>query len=96
MLIISMSTPPTPRGHLGPKPTPAIALVAAAAVAPTPVRAARPWSRTCGGCVFSGDYDGAPLARTGSCATDCTSLDLRDKVITSCADDAFSDMGALE
>jgi hypothetical protein len=65
-------------------------------VAPTPVRAARPWSWTCGGCVFSGDYDGAPLARTGSCATDCTVLDLRNKAITSCADDAFSDMGALE
>ena len=54
-----------------------------------------PWSRTCGGCVFSGDEDGAPLTRTGSCATDCTELFLLHKGITSCADDAFSDMGAL-
>ena len=50
---------------------------------------------TCGGCVFSGDYDGAPLTRTGSCATGCTYLDLGNKAITSCADDAFSDMGTL-
>jgi hypothetical protein len=87
-----------------PKAAPALALVAAAAVAPVPsVRAdhsrsgqSGPWSVTCGGCTFSGNYAGAPLARTGSCATDCTVLDLRNKAITSCADDAFSDMGALE
>ena len=46
--------------------------------------------------MFSGDYDGAPLARTGLFATDCTNLYLQNKAITSCADDAFSDMGALE
>ena len=86
-----------------PKAAPALALVAAAAVAPVPsVRAdhsrdghSGPWSVTCGGCEFSGNYDGAPLARTGSCATDCTVLDLENRGITSCADDAFSDMGAL-
>ena len=86
-----------------PKAAPALALVAAAAVAPVPsVRAYDygrphygPWSVTCGGCTFSVNYAGAPLARTGSCATDCTVLDLRYKAITSCADDAFSDMGAL-
>ena len=86
-----------------PKAAPALALVAAAAVAPVPsVRAdhsrtghSGPWSVTCGGCTFSGNYAGAPLARTGSCATDCTQLWLEYKGITSCADDAFSDMGAL-
>ena len=87
-----------------PKAAPALALVAAAAVAPVPsVRADHyghssedgPWSVTCGGCTFSGNYAGAPLARTGSCATDCTELDLWNRGITSCADDAFSDMGAL-
>ena len=91
-----------------PKAAPALALVAAAAVAPVPsVRAdhgfshggcttcSGPWSVTCGGCTFSGDYGGAPLTRTGSCATDCTQLHLNGKAITSCADDAFSDMGAL-
>ena len=88
-----------------PKAAPALALVAAAAVAPVPsVRADHyghssedgPWSVTCGGCTFSGNYAGAPLARTGSCATDCTSLDLRWRAITSMPGDPFADMGALE
>ena len=55
--------------------------------------------------MFSGDYDGAPLVRTerslGSCntgsyGTNCRYLTLDNRGITSCADDAFSDMGALE
>ena len=87
-----------------PKAAPALALVAAAAVAPVPsVRAdhsttghSGPWSVTCGGCTFSGNYAGAPLARTGSCATDCTDLDLRYRAITSMPGDPFADMGALE
>ena len=87
-----------------PKAAPALALVAAAAVAPVPsVRAdhsrtghSGPWSVTCGGCTFSGNYAGAPLARTGSCATDCTSLDLSNRAITSMPGDPFADMGALE
>jgi len=89
-----------------PKAAPALALVAAAAVAPVPsVRADHyerhssedgPWSVTCGGCTFSGNYAGAPLARTGSCATDCTSLDLSYRAITSMPGDPFADMGALE
>ena len=86
-----------------PKAAPALALVAAAAVAPVPsVRAdhsrdghSGPWSVTCGGCTFSGNYAGAPLARTGSCATDCTSLDLSYRAITSIPGDPFADMGAL-
>ena len=97
-----------------PKAAPALALVAAAAVAPVPsVRADHyghisedvPWSVTCGGCTFSGNYAGAPLARTGSCATDCTDsvggphapeLDLSFRAITSMPGDPFADMGALE
>ena len=51
---------------------------------------------TCGGCTFSGNYAGAPLARTGSCATDCTELDLSYRAITSMPGDPFADMGALE
>ena len=90
--------------RLSPKAAPALALVAAAAVAPVPsVRAdhattghSGPWSVTCGGCEFSGNYDGAPLARTGSCATDCTELDLSYRAITSMPGDPFADMGALE
>ena len=86
-----------------PKAAPALALVAAAAVAPVPsVRAdhsrtghSGPWSVTCGGCTFSGNYAGAPLARTGSCATDCTDLDLSYRAITSMPGDPFADMGAL-
>ena len=87
-----------------PKAAPALALVAAAAVAPVPsVRAdhsrdghSGPWSVTCGGCTFSGNYAGAPLARTGSCATDCIELDLGYRAITSMPGDPFADMGALE
>jgi hypothetical protein len=87
---------------LGPKPAPVLALVTAAAVAPTPVRAEHaawhsgPWSVTCGGCTFSGDYGGAPLTRTGSCATDCTILSLGLRAITSLENDPFAGMGALE
>ena len=90
--------------RLSPKAAPALALVTAAAVAPVPsVRAdhsrtghSGPWSVTCGGCTFSGNYEGAPLARTGSCATDCTELDLSNRAITSMPGDPFADMGALE
>ena len=56
--------------------------------------AARPWSVQFGGCVFSGDYDGAPLARSGSCPTTGGVLELRNKGITSVKSDSFADMGA--
>jgi len=58
--------------------------------------AARPWSVQFGGCVFSGDYDGAPLVRSGSCATKGHSLNLYDRGITSVKSDSFADMGACE
>jgi hypothetical protein len=49
--------------------------------------AARPWSVQFGGCVFSGDFDGAPIVRTGSCPTQAGSLDssmgLYNRLITS-------------
>ena len=90
--------------RLAPKTAPALALVAAAAVVPAPVRADHyghssdggPWTVQCGGCTFSGNYAGAPLARTGSCATDCIELDLSYRAITSMPGDPFADMGALE
>ena len=53
-----------------------------------------PWSVTFGGCTFSGDYNGAPLERSGSCPTQSGSLDLRKKVITSVKSDSFAGMGA--
>ena len=58
--------------------------------------AARPWSVQFGGCVFSGDYDGAPLVRSGSCATKGPSLNLYDRGITSVKSDSFADMGACQ
>ena len=58
--------------------------------------AARPWSVQFGGCVFSGDYDGAPLVRSGSCATKGHSLNLYDRGITSVKSDSFADMGACQ
>ena len=56
--------------------------------------AARPWSVTYGGCVFSGDLDGAPLVRAGSCPTQTGVLYLNDKGITSVKNDSFVGMGA--
>ena len=82
--------------RLSPKCSTALALVATGLVAPTPVRAARPWSVTCGGCVFSGDLDVGELAYTGSCATDCIDLYLFNKGIKSMPGAPFADMGALE
>jgi hypothetical protein len=58
--------------------------------------AARPWSVEFGGCTFSGDYDGAPLARSGSCPTTGGNLDLSGKGITSVKNDSFAGMGACE
>jgi hypothetical protein len=58
------------------------------------VHAARPWSKQFGGCVFSGDFDGAPLVRTGSGATEGGLLDLADRRITALKSDSFADMGA--
>ena len=59
-------------------------------------RAARPWSVQFGGCVFSGDYDGAPLERSGSCPTQAGTLDLGSRGITSVKSDSFAGMGACE
>ncbi len=56
--------------------------------------AARPWSVTFGSCVFSGDLDGAPLVRSGSCPTQDGVLDLRERNITSVKNDSFAGMGA--
>ncbi len=56
--------------------------------------AARPWSVTYGGCVFSGDLDGAPLVRSGSCPTQGGTLDLGNYGITSVKNDSFVGMGA--
>ena len=58
--------------------------------------AARPWSVQFGGCVFSGDYDGALLVRTGSCATQAGELYLYNQGITSVKSDSFADMGACQ
>ena len=56
--------------------------------------AARPWIVQFGGCVLSGDRDGAPLVRTGSCPTQGGYLDLSGRGITSVKSDSFADMGA--
>ena len=52
---------------------------------------------THGGCLFWGDYNGAPLERSGSsCGTnseDLLSLSLNNKGITSVKIDSFAGMG---
>ena len=57
---------------------------------------AYPWTRGFGGCTFSGDYDGAPLVRSGSCPTQGGTLDLSDMGITSVPADAFAGMAKME
>ena len=56
---------------------------------------AAPWSVTFGGCTFSGDYDGAPLERSGSCPTQ-SSLSLSNRGITLVKNDSFAGMGACQ
>ena len=53
-----------------------------------------PWSETFGGCTFRGDYNGAPLERSGSCPTQSGLLVLSHKGITSVNSDLFAGMGA--
>jgi len=53
---------------------------------------------THGGCLFWGDYNGAPLERSGSCdsgsGSDTNSaLSLNNKAITSVKIDSFAGMG---
>ena len=57
---------------------------------------AEPWSKTFGGCTFSGDHNGAPLERSGSCPTEGGTLilNLVNKGITSVKNDSFAGMGA--
>ena len=57
--------------------------------------AASPWSVKFGGCVFSGDRDGAALERSVYCQTVSGILDLSYKGITSVKNDSFAGMGAL-
>ena len=52
------------------------------------------WTVTFGGCSFSGNYDGAPLVRSGSCPTQ-GGLGFWGRGITSVSADAFADMPAL-
>ena len=55
-----------------------------------------PWTASFGGCNFSGDYNGAPLVRTGSCPTQGGGLDLSGKGITSVPPDAFQNVTKMQ
>ena len=55
-----------------------------------------PWTVKFGVCTFSGDYDGAPLVRSGSCPTQDGALDLSNKGITSVPEQAFAGMAKME
>ena len=57
---------------------------------------AAPWSVSFGGCTFSGDYNGAPLERSGSCPTQSGTLNLANKGITLVKNESFAGMGACE
>ncbi len=57
---------------------------------------ALPWAVGFGNCTFSGDSDGAPLVRSGSCPTQGGELDLIGKGITSVPADAFAGMANMQ
>ena len=54
-----------------------------------------PWKVTFGNCVFTGNRDGAPLVRTGSCPDTEGSLDLEYRNITVVPVNAFEGMGNM-
>jgi hypothetical protein len=54
-----------------------------------------PWKVTFGGCVFTGNSDGAPLVRTGSCPDAEGALDLQYRNITEVPVTAFGGMGNM-
>jgi hypothetical protein len=49
-----------------------------------------------GGCTFSGDTNGAPLARAGVCPEAVGQLDLSDKSINSLPESVFAGMENLQ
>ena len=57
---------------------------------------ALPWTVEFGECSFSGDYDGAPLVRSGSCPTQGGTLDLSRKGINALPPDAFAGMAKMK
>ena len=68
--------------------------LAGLALLPAPARAARPWTVQFGTwCTFSGDYDGAPVARAGTCPTVTGALELSNKGITAVPAETFDDCG---
>jgi hypothetical protein len=57
---------------------------------------ALPWTVGFGECTFSGDYDGAPLVRSGSCPTQGGWLYLSSRGINALPPDAFAGMANME
>ena len=53
------------------------------------------WSVTFGGCSFSGNMNGGPLVRAGSCSTQAGLLDLSNRNITAVPANAFQGMPSL-
>jgi hypothetical protein len=66
---------------------------AVAATTPAPTPTPRPWSLSYGSCTFSGDYNGAPLERSGSCPMQSGRLVLRQRGITAVKNNTFAGMG---
>jgi hypothetical protein len=86
--------PPVTRTLLPPPPTPSHSTSEFL----RPRRSANPWTVVFGefgDCTFSGDYDGAPLVRTGSCPTADGALSLQSKGITSVPASVFSGLTSL-
>ena len=79
---------------LGYKRRRGLGLLAGLALLPATARAARPWTVQFGQwCTFSGDYDGAPVARSGTCPAATGMLELSGKGITAVPAETFDDCG---
>ena len=75
------------------------ACVAVCLISTVPATTAEYWEVSHGSCIFSGDYNGAPLIGTGACPFEAGSLSLDSKGITSISDEAvavFANMGQLQ
>jgi hypothetical protein len=72
------------------------ACIALCLLGSVPATHAAPWTVVFGGCTFSGDTNGAPLARAGVCPNEVGQLYLSYKSINSLPESVFAGMENLE
>ena len=83
-------------GRMGPSLLPNRLIALLGLLAASRSASALPWTVGFGACTFSGNTDGAPLVRSGSCPTQGGGLNLEFKGITSVPAEAFAGMTKME